>query len=123
MPPSQPRDPKTPKGARRPPDEPIEDRSEDRSTLEIRGGTLNLSLGEHNSSDQRDTIPPPLPVSEYVQTMMQQADTDEPSIDEAPLSWHGEPSSSRAPLSWRGEPPLSWRARGLDPNRPPETEE
>src|SRR5262245_45394186 len=103
MPPSRPRDPNEPES------EPIEDRSEDRRTLEVRGGIYSVPMDvvEHEETpsllDERDTMPPPLPVAEYVQTMMQQAETDD--------AVEAEPPPSRSPVSWRGEPPLSYRTR------------
>jgi hypothetical protein len=53
---------------------------------------------ERKTSDERDTVPPPVPVSEYVQSMMEAPDEPEPSP--LPLSssftWrHTAPSSSR----------------------------
>jgi hypothetical protein len=45
----------------------------------------------------RDTVPPPVPVALYVQTMMSQADEDDDN----------DPSSPSGPASWRGEPPIA----------------
>src|SRR5262245_14621261 len=125
MHPSHPGDPKAPRGARRPESEPIEDRPEDPRTVEVRGGRAKTPIRSDEAEvfDERDTQPPPLPVAEYVQTMMQQAETadarpSEPPSSRAPLSWRGEPPSSRSPQSWRGEPraPASFRPRTpMDP--------
>lgn len=53
------------------------------------------TIEEAVSSDERDTLPPPVPVSEYVQTMMQQAQ-DEPEPSSKPAS---------SPRSWRSATP------------------
>jgi hypothetical protein len=68
----------------------------------------SVSLLEEQGS-LRDTLPPPVPVALYVQTMMNQADEDE---DAAP--------ASSGPTSWRGEPPRAQPdSRGLSPLSPP----
>src|SRR5262249_29377702 len=112
MHPSHPRDPKAPGGARRPENEPTAERPEERRTIDFQGGKTGTT-SDHDDDDEvfeeRDTQPPPLPVAEYVQTMMQQAETadarpSEPPSSRAPASWRGEPPSSRAPASFRGEP-------------------
>src|SRR6185369_13986406 len=66
--------------------------------------TIHLSMAEHDAAfDERETAPPPLPVAEYVRSMMQQVDSKEESPSEPP--------KSRAPLSFRGEPPSSRAAK------------
>ncbi len=52
-----------------------------------------------STSDDRATMPPPVPVAEYVQTMMEQA-IDEPEPSERPLS---------SPFSWHNALPPSSR--------------
>jgi hypothetical protein len=59
------------------------------------------------TSDERDTMPPPVPVAEYVQTMMQQAseDAEPPSRPiSSPFSWQSSmpPSSRSGTASERG---------------------
>jgi hypothetical protein len=76
-------------------------------------------------SDQRDTLPPPVPEMEYVQTMMQQADPEveppsppppSPSAWRAPSVSPSGPSSS-VPRSWprppTSAPPVSSGRTGL----------
>jgi hypothetical protein len=110
---SHPSDPKAPKGAWKSVEGSAEDLGEDRLPLDIEGGVDDSIMPEGDGDEgDRETAPPPLPVAEYVQTMMKQADTDdapgsEPPASRAPLSYRGEPPSSRAPLSYRGEPPSS----------------
>ena len=80
--------------------------------------------GEEKTSDERETVPPPVPVSEYVQTMMQQApDEPDPPLS-SPFSWHNAmPPSSRqgapfqSPTRRPDFPPASLRA--LAPPPPP----
>lgn len=57
---------------------------------------------EDGTSDERDTLPPPVPVSEYVQAMMQVPDEPEPTSKprSSPFSWH----SAMPPSSRRGAP-------------------
>ncbi len=79
------------------------------------------------TSDERDTMPPPVPVSEYVQTMMQQAD-DEPESSPKPISsqfsWQRAGSvaprrgvGSELPASPRGRRIESWAAPAAPPQR------
>lgn len=59
---------------------------------------------EEKASDERDTVPPPVPVAEYVQTMMEQA-PNEPDPSPSPLSWrNGLPPSSRRGASFLPPP-------------------
>lgn len=119
---SHPSDPKAPKVAPKITDEPIEDRAEDRRTLEIRGGVINMGFAGDEDEEpiaERETAPPPIPVADYVRAMMEHADTVEgppsaPASSRAPPSFRGAPppASSRAPESFRGAP------RGKDAFRP-----
>jgi hypothetical protein len=125
---SHPSDPKGPKFAPKITDDPVQDRPEDRRTLEMRGRAVSIANAAETGEafDERDTAPPPIPVAEYVQAMMQQADThEEPSTEppssRVPPSFRGEPPSSRGAQAFRGEPraPHAWRTRPQGDVPPP----
>jgi hypothetical protein len=63
---------------------------------------------EDESQNERDTMPPPVPVAQYVQTMMEQA-VDEPEPSARPLS-------SPMPFTWQNALPPSSR-RGASSER------
>jgi hypothetical protein len=82
-----------------------------------------LDDGE-GGQDERDTMPPPVPVDEYVQTMMEQALEDpEPAVSplSSPFSWHSAlpPSSRNGPSRERSSPPArrmdSWSVPATPP--------
>jgi hypothetical protein len=68
------------------------------------------TIEEASSSDERETLPPPVPVSEYVQTMMQQAQ-EEPEPTSSPRSWRSAtpPSSRRRAEAERSRAPAPGR--------------
>ncbi len=86
-------------------DVPLPDDEDDTRTVQMSSPLFKgPPTFEEGTSDERDTMPPPVPVSEYVQTMMQQAAEDpEPSARPlgATFSWQG----AMPPSSRRGEGP------------------
>lgn len=95
-----------------PDDDRSPDSNEETRTIQVSAAFLKSFplLEEGMSSDDRDTLPPPIPVSEYVQTMMQQVREDPEPISLALSS----------PFRRRGlTPPASWRSSELDRATPP----
>ena len=102
-------------------DDPIAEAEDDTRTIQVSSPLFRGPPSvDESTSDERVTLPPPVPVSEYVQTMMQQAD-DEPEPSSTPIllqfSWHGAAASaarrggaSELPASQRGRPIESWSA-------------
>jgi hypothetical protein len=86
------------------PDVPLPDDEDDTRTVQMSSPLFKgPPTFEEGTSDERDTLPPPVPVSEYVQTMMQQA-LDDPEPVALPLG---------STFSWQGAmPPSSRRGAG-----------
>ncbi len=109
-----------------------EEEDDDTRTVQMTSPLLRRppSIEEmEGTSDERDTMPPPVPVAEYVQTMMQQAveDTEPRSQPILPsFSWHTAlpPSSRKGAASERGHAapptrrPESWRTPATPPPAP-----
>lgn len=91
-------------------EEPAPDSDDETRTRQVSAALLKSFplLEEGMSSDDRDTLPPPIPVSEYVRTMMQQVGEDPEPISLAISS----------PFRRRGTP-ASWRSAELDRATPP----
>jgi hypothetical protein len=97
-------------------DDPLAEDEDDTRTIQVSSPLFKgAPYLEENTSDERDTMPPPVPVSEYVQTMMQAA--DEPESTSQPISaqfaWQGTAPSS-APRRGASDVPRSPRAPRID---------
>ena len=92
-------------------DEPAPDSDDETRTMQMSAAFLKSFplIEEGMSSDDRETLPPPLPVSEYVRTMMQQV-REEPEPISLAIS---------SPFGRRGGAPSSWRSADLDRATPP----
>lgn len=115
-------------------EEPLADEDDDTRTLQVSSPFFKGPPSfDELASDDRDTLPPPVPVSEYVQTMMRQA-VDEPEPSSKPISlrfsWHGAAQSaarrggaSELPASQRGRPIESWSAPAAPPQQLPDDDD
>lgn len=108
-----------------PEDEPAPDSDDETRTMQVSAAFLRSFpvIEEGMSSDDRETLPPPLPVSEYVQTMMRQARDEPEPISMALSSPFGRqgstaPASRRSANVDRATPPSRRAAGWIVPQAP-----